>query len=562
MKEESKKSGISRRSFIQGATASVVGIATVGVLGACTPSASSTKTETGQNQVDIKHTWDVVPKPISDNKITSTIEADVVVIGAGIAGMSAFMTANEAGAHAVIIEKTSSISARGLDNGAIDSKLQKAAGIKIDKGAIVNNLMQASGYKANGRLLKLWADKSGEVFDDIIDMVEANGGSCRIGDAGEGFLDTDGFWQRTYPTDHMFGDQVHIAQQDVVKLMEQRGIKSGGKSYFDMTAMQLVKDSNGKVNGVIAQDKEGNYIKYNGSKGVIIATGDYAANAEMVDAWCPIVKEVNGTTYIKEGTNTGDGINMAMWADGSIQKYSHAPMIHPIFGGGALATASFMRVDRDGMRFSNEDTPLPGITNSVLIAPDNEVWTIFDSDYEKQLPKMSELSIYNYKTSGPLYFADGTVKYTDPPSASVKVSLEEGTIVSGNTIEELATAMKVPVENLTATIKRYNELVDIGKDEDFDKDKRNLHPIKNGTLYASKVVAKLLVIVGGLNVDYRLRVLDKEDKPIEGLYAIGNASGNFFGNDYSLVAPGISHGRCLTFGALLGQAMAKDEYIQ
>ncbi|MFZ7119334.1 MAG: FAD-binding protein [Eubacteriaceae bacterium] len=559
MKNEIDNKGISRRDFLKGATAGVVTIAAASTLSACTPSSSNDTN--GKNELDIKHTWDMPPKEIKDSQIASTVDSDVVVIGAGIAGMSAFLAANESGAHGVIIEKTSSYSARGLDNGAIDSRLQKAAGIKIDKGAIVNDLMQASGYKANGQLLKLWADKSGEVFDYIIDMVESNGGVCSIGEAGEGSLDTEGFWQRVYPTDHVFGTMVHKAQQDVVGLMEARGIEFGGQSYYNTSAEQLIKDDSGRIVGVIAMNKDGEYIKYNASKAVILATGDYAANQEMVDAWCPIANQVDGTTYIKEGTNTGDGINMAMWSGASIQKGAHAPMIHPIFGGGALSTASLLRVNRDAMRFCNEDTPLPGITNSVLIAPDNIVWTIFDSNYEEQLPKMTHLSNYNFNTSGPLYFADGRTQFTDPPSVSVKVSLEEGTVVKGETIEELASAMGVPKDNLVSTVDRYNKLGDQGKDEDFNKDIKNMNPIKVGPFYASKVPAKMLVIVGGLNVDYRLRVLDKEDKPMEGLYAIGNVQGNFFGNDYALVAPGISHGRCLTLGRLIGQAVAKDEYV-
>ncbi|HEY3423223.1 MAG TPA: FAD-binding protein [Negativicutes bacterium] len=564
MKKETTNSGISRRTFLKtagtGAAIGILGIAAAG----CGSTRPSSSPSSDSAPAAVKHTWEIVPKPIADNQISSKVDAAVVIVGAGIAGMSAFLAANEAGSQAVIIEKTPTINARGLDNGAVDSKLQKAAGIKIDKGALINDLMQAAGYKANGRLLKLWADKSGEVFDYIIDLVEKNGGACAIGDAGHGSVKTDGFWQRTYPTDHVFGKEVHKCQQDLVKLMEAKGIESGGKSYYNNTAVQLVKDSTGKMIGVIAKDKDGKYIKYNASKAVILATGDYGANKEMVDAWCPIANEVENSVYTKAGINTGDGINMAMWAGGSIQKYSHAPMIHPIFGGGALSTASFLRVDRDGNRFCNEDTPLPGITNSVMIAPNKLVWTIFDSNYEAQLPGMSELSIYNYNTSGPLYFApaDGRVKFTDPPSASVKVSLEDGTTVTGNTIEELAAAMNMPADNLKATIARYNELVERGKDEDFGKDNRNLCPIKTGPFFASKVPAKLLVIVGGLNVDYRLRVLDKDDKPIDGLYAIGNTSGNFFGNDYPLVAPGLSHGRCLTFGRLLGQAVAKDKYIQ
>ncbi|MBR2835231.1 MAG: FAD-binding protein [Coriobacteriales bacterium] len=510
------------------------------------------------------HTWEVVPDPIADDQIAETIDAEIVIVGAGMSGMSAFMNACEGGAKTVIIEKADSYNGRGLDFSAIGTKVQKEAGIELDKGAILNDLIKSSGYKANGSLIRLWADHSGWVFDRLIDMTVADGGAVVLGEGSKAGADGEDFATRAYPTDHMFGGLI-VGSLDLIGRMEKAGKECGGESYYNTKAEQLVRDADGRVSAVIAQRTDGTYVKFTASKGVILASGDYGSNEEMIAAWSPLILNAEANVYSPAGLNTGDGINMAMWIGAAIQPSCHAAMIHPIFGGGALSTASVLKVNSLGMRFCNENTTLPGISN-MHMTNRGKVWSIFDDDYEAQYPGFSGLSKYNDGTAGPVtaFYLAGTMDPANPPAPSelVAACLENGTTVCADTIEELAEKIGVPAENLVKTVARYNELVELGEDLDYKKGAADLNPVVKPPFYASRLTSKVLAIASGLDVDSNMNVLDKEGEPIAGLYAVGNVMGNFFANDYPICCPGLSHGRCLTLGALIGKALATDTTVQ
>ena len=99
-------------------------------------------------------------------------------------------------------------------------------------------------------------------------------------------------------------------------------------------------------------------------------------------------------------------------------------------------------------------------------------------------------------------------------------------------------------------------------DVDFNKGAENLFPIAKPPFYASIGTAKVLAIAGALDVNSNMNVLDKQGESIEGLYAVGNVMGNFFANDYPICCPGLSHGRCLTLGSLIGKALAEGTTVQ
>lgn len=547
-----------RRGFLKGIAAIGAAAGAATLAGCASPAPSKGSSPTTASAAGATHSWEVAPEPIDESSISETIDADVVIIGAGMAGAAAFMHAAEAGANAVIIEKRDSISGRGLDFAAVGTKVQKAAGITIDKGQLVNDLVKSSGYKADGSLLKLWADHSGAIFDRLIDMTVADGGEVVLGSGSSASANAEDFATRTYPTDHMFGGLVE-GPCALIERMMKAGVDAGGQSYFQMKAEQLLKDGD-RIVGVYATDSAGSTVKINAAKGVILATGDYGSNQEMVEAWCPLAAGAEGSVYTDPTANTGDGINMAMWVGAAIQPGAHAAMIHPIFGGGALSPASNLKVNGDGVRFCNENTTLPGISNMYLTSKGHKVWAIFDSDFEEQMPKMSPLSNYNNNTAGPLtaMFSSGAADPANPPSHTevVQYCLEDGSTVKADTIAELAAAIDVPADALEATVARYNELVKAGVDEDFGKDAADLQPVVQGPFYASALTAKVLVIASGLNVDSQMQVLSRDGEPIGGLFAVGNVMGNFFANDYPICAPGLSHGRCLTLGALLGKAVA------
>ena len=124
-------------------------------------------------------------------------------------------------------------------------------------------------------------------------------------------------------------------------------------------------------------------------------------------------------------------------------------------------------------------------------------------------------------------------------------------------LEELAEKTGIPVEKLKESVARYNELVAAGADDDFHKQAEYLFPVEKAPFYAAKVGVALLAIVGGLKVNTDLQVLTAEKQPIEGLYAIGNASGDLYAIDYPINMAGNSNGRALTWGYLIGDILSK-----
>ena len=112
--------------------------------------------------------------------------------------------------------------------------------------------------------------------------------------------------------------------------------------------------------------------------------------------------------------------------------------------------------------------------------------------------------------------------------------------------------MGVPAASLNATVARYNELVAKGNDDDFGKRPEILWPVDTPPFYAGQLISTLLAANGGLRQDTSARVLDGDNKVIEGLYVCGAAGGQYFSNDYPTINPGTNHGRCLTFGHIAG----------
>ena len=108
--------------------------------------------------MDCQASFELPPSPIEVKGIKEKVTTDVVVIGAGIAGLTAAASAAEAGAKTILLEKGPHFHHRGLHNTALASRLQKKAGIKIDRDQVIYTIMEWSAYRANQKVVKVWAD--------------------------------------------------------------------------------------------------------------------------------------------------------------------------------------------------------------------------------------------------------------------------------------------------------------------------------------------------------------------------------------------------------------------
>lgn len=140
--------------------------------------------------------------------------------------------------------------------------------------------------------------------------------------------------------------------------------------------------------------------------------------------------------------------------------------------------------------------------------------------------------------------------------------MESGQIqIKADTIAELAEKLGVPADKLQESVDGYNAAYEAGKDVKFDVPAQFLSEIKTAPFCATPVVCSVLTIPFGLHVNDDSQVCTEEDEPIDGPFAVGNVQGDFFGLNYPVHCPGVSHGRCLTFGQLVGEALATDTVI-
>jgi fumarate reductase flavoprotein subunit len=530
----------SRRSFLKTA---IVGSVTAVASGAALAGPAGAFAETNTPCVSEK-SWEKPAAPIADSKIKETIEVDVVVVGAGVAGLAAAHAAAESGAKVVLLEKTKTFSARGYANGAINTKVHKKLGVDLDKEQIVGELVRWASNRVQQQLLRTWADKSGEVLDYYIDLAEANGLIVHLDD--ESFAISP--FYKEYRTAISFRkpeDTGWFYQGRIAGLIEQEARKRGADIRYSTPAQQLVKDAkSGRIIGVIGK-QQGAYTKFIAKKGVILATGDYGSNPEMVAAWAPLLRKADANIYTPVGANTGDGIKIAMWQGATVQDAPHPLMLHVVPGIGCdlmCSNQTFLHVNRNGLRYENEAQPLQGVCDGRFMQPGNKCWAVFDSKYLHDHEALEKAPF------GPIV----------EPLEKLEESVQNKLAFKADTIEELADKIGVQRDALAKTVGRYTELARNRVDEDFAKPSRLLLTIERSPFYALPIPVHQLVVVGGLDVDGESRVVDKNGDVIAGLFAIGNVAGNFFANDYPLTAPGLSHGRCLTLGRLLGQTLANS----
>ena len=556
---------LTRRDMLKGGAAAAAGIiAASGItLTGCTaPNASASKTQAEAEQTGgSAHRWEIKPEPISEDIIAETVDVDIVVVGAGTAGCAAAHSAAEAGASVVLLEKTDSISARGHDIGCIGSKLHRDAGVDMDISEMREFYAQVTSSKTDLNLFNIWAYNSGEVMDYYIDAMEQRGVPCYLVDVAEEVYTSPNACEREYQTAIDFNEKGKGQKTDdgeyinhrFVRIISEMAAEEGADIRFNTAAEQLVREGDGPVTGVIAKDANGNYLRFNASKGVILATGGITENRDMLAMWAPLALHCNQILFPDQGGNEGDGLCMGMWVGAGKQKGNAAIMGLPSGAaiGGYLSSGDkkwerlgWLNVNLNGERYTNEKCSGPRGVFAALQQPECTCYSIYDADFEAKVAQQNP-----------------TVKLGDTIEADIQKSLDEKTLFKADTLDELAAMIGCPADTFKATVERYNELCAKGDDMDFLKVANCMTTVETPPFYASLVKCAVLVVIYGLNVDSHARVLTEDDKPIENLYAIGNVMGNMITDSYPYLVPGISHGRCVTFGRKLAQALVAGELL-
>ena len=581
---------LDRRAFVKGAGASIAaGLMAAGATSALAeeaaeesaaeqPAAPSASGEPMTAEAFNNLTWsfEVPPEPVSDDQITQTITDDVIVIGSGVAGlMTAASILGHGGSCTLFSAGTKAVS-RGGSNHAVGSKTQERLGIDYtpeSAAAYFNNEISRQGYRMDSRKWWRFINESGEAMDWVTDIMEQAGYTTTLELPYE---DPNGTFTIPSGAHNFYGPEITNSANEgeplLTATLEKYILDNGGTITYSTKAEYLIRedDNTGRVTGVVATDADGNYVKYEGTKGIVLATGDFSGDPDMMAKYCnafaDYVSELAGDYDVEfqfGGLMPGDGQKMGLWVGAAWQNTTpSAPMIgwygFPAPHSDENHPGILLNVE--GERFINEDTSAVYAGYAVSGQTDHKVFTVWDSDFAYRFDTWEAL--------GNNMDGLGIVPVSaEEKAAEFEAGVESGTYVKGDTIEDvlnqLAEQGGIDVEAAKATIDAYNADVAAGQDTQFHKCAEHLIPIENGPFYGQYNQlgqAQFLCVLGGLRTSPKCEVCDANNKPIEGLYNVGCMMGDFFGTFYNFRVPGESIGAtCITFPYLLGKELAEAE---
>lgn len=569
---------ISRRSFLKGTLAGGVGVAASGLMAPLRALAEDKAPAPEQ----AAKSWRDAPAPIPQEQLAEIYVSDIVIVGAGNAGMAAGMRAVERGASVTIVEKLSAVGASRSSFAAIDSRMQKAAGINLNKHEVIEELCKYASHRVDQKLIRLWANESGATMDWLADLMAQQGYEMIVetdcGNEDHGFYKTfpvchnlQSVYGGDEPVPYMADASVH---PEIAMHLVEPFTAAGGRILFNTPMQQLIRNEAGRVIGVICKDADGDYVGVYAKKGVMICTGGYAYNEEMMRDMNPQTV-AHCTTMEAYPGNNGDGIKAATWIGAdkddvpTVMVFDRGGVPSGVGGGGLYANSGvmthigsqpFLKVNHDGERFCNESVPYDYIYHAATKEKLSTYCMIFDANWREQTRQFHTIgcSRMQLSPSGSKYILSSE---DFQEFFFQNILMPAGICVEADTIEGLAEKLLIPADALRATVDRYNALCAKGVDEDFGKESYRMMPIDTPPYRAVTLGGQLLCTLDGLRINTQMQVLDKSGEVIDGLYAGGNDSGGFFSNCYPELVVGVAMGRTFTFARLAGENMAAAEAV-
>ena len=558
---------ISRRSFLKGAAASAAGLAMLGLnsgIAFAEEDKAAIEAMTAEKSLSTKWAFEIPPAPIPDDQIAEVIEDEIIVIGSGMSGLTTAYSAQSNGASVTLFSASSGPISRGGSNFAKYSKVCEARGIKpFDVSKYFYNEMRAASFQVDQKKWNRGYNNSEEAMNWLIDLVAEDGLSVIL--ERDNTFDGGPYYAHAFNTEGNDA-MVSTGQQGAVESMERHGKAAGVKFYYDTIAEQLIREDNntGRVTGVIAKRADGSYVKFVGTKAIVLATGDFSANKQMVAKYCPMVLPLVGleeketdynTGFSLDGIYKGDGQKMGLWIGAAWQHaYPNAPMMQGAWGGSHEPCGFHMglNVNTRTERYQREDISAPYSSNHLLSQPGHVAYGIWTANYAQAIVDTGR----EWYTFGMNF---------DSPALTPEQMIdrwENGGATKADTLDELAEKLGLDAEKLKAVVARYNELCAKGEDEDFHKNPDFMIPIQEeGPFYAAQNYAMFMTVMGGLRCNEFMQVEDENDEVIPGLFNVGAMIGDMYANTYNFAVPGNSYGiNCLTFGYLLGRDLASGKF--
>lgn len=429
---------------------------------------------------------------------------DVVVVGAGGAGLVAAITAAETGAKVAVVEKLRVAAGNTLLSGAEYAApanwLQKEQNIEDSAEALEADMLKGGDNEADPALVKILAEQATAGAEWLRDDVKVE-------------------W-----TDELMRFGGHSVTRSLVPLgasgvepmskLLAKAKELGVTVIYDTTAKKLLVDDKGAVVGVEAENTRGNGDTYtlNANKGVVLATGGFGSNIEMRKKYNPEMDEKYQST--DSVADTGDGLIMAEEIGADLRDMSYI-QTYPICDtvSGALLYVDDARlygftilVNAEGKRFVNELGRRDVLSHAILAQTGGVCYEVMDQSAFEEAKIMENHG--------------GEVAYLTANNGLVKA----------DTLEETAKLMGVDPTQLVETVKQYNSYVDAQHDAEFERKAMN-KKIENGPFYLVKATPAVHHTMGGVAINTEAQVLRPDGTVIPNLYAAGEVTGDIHGTN-------------------------------
>lgn len=459
-------------------------------------------------------------------------DVDVVVIGSGAAGLTAALSAQQAGARVLVAESEGVVGGASRLAGGIlmgtGTALQQANGIEDSIDHAYHEYMLANRWEVEAGPARRFIEEAGPTIDWLVE----------IGVPFEPYVFPAG--QEAVPHGHMVRgsgagliDALHAA-------CKERDIEVALGRRVD----RLLTDGT-RVTGLAVGDDEVS------AGATVIASGGFCANPEKLATWWPDGLAGGDWTYYIAGDGApgsrGDALDLGAAVDAAIVGHNRGlRLLHTGFHRDfdAAAPGWLLLVDQQGQRFVSE-TSHYGVLDAVIKSRGDRAWALFDD----RLLRTPGIADSKWDRTG-AYRPNYNVDLIDRMAA-------EGRVAVAPSISELATAIGMDPAVLTGTVERYNAGAAAGHDRDHLKSADYLHPLSTPPYYAVELrPASIAVTACGLHIDDEARVVSVAGHPVPGLFAAGECTGGIIGPFYA--GSGNSLANCVTFGRIAGRTAARE----
>ncbi len=472
----------------------------------------------------------------------STNKRDLIIIGGGAGGLAAALTASE-----YRIKNITVLEARKAIGGnsqfaegffVLDKSRKTKDSIQEIKDELFEKTVDYTHHRSDPRLLRLLIDES----ENTINWLRSKGFT---------------FEWRNISHNHdfpLYASDINAKTKTgafIIKALNKECLDRGVTILCDTRAKKLITDDKGVVNGVLAESN-GKSLKFS-TKSVIIASGGFAGNKDLLKKYVPFYSD---EIHLGGIPNQGDGLLMAAGAgadtDDIIACEAEAPAFTwtrkiPV---NLTGHASSIWVNKNGERFTGEAFEPFLAANNLYRQPGKVSYCLMDKVIKTRIfrevaeeAKGSEASEY--------------AVVENELDNLLKVHSAKGRIKIARTLDDIAEWIGVPGKKLKDTVKEYNAFCEKHHDDLFGKDPTHLIPLLHPPFYAICCYPNLLVTHGGIKINIKMEVLDKNQNPIVGLFAAGVDTGGIDTDTYNFGLPGHSFGFALSSGRIAGREAAK-----